>query len=153
MGAGGLSKGVCPALGKDDRDASVVWGFGSRGHTAFLPLGGVQLSKNSEEAAMEGGYFRILQWPYFTVKSQVLFVVTCYLCNHCLLLKPTLTPLQAPSHPRALAQAGPLPKMPFPHFRPLSKAFPAPYVNFSPPSRALLSLSPVLVLPSSTHHF
>lgn len=48
MGAGGLSRGCRLSLGKNDRDASVVWSSVSRGHPAFRPWGASSLVRTAK---------------------------------------------------------------------------------------------------------
>lgn len=48
LGSEGLSRGCCLSLGKDARDASVVWGLGSREHTAFRLWGVSSVVRTAE---------------------------------------------------------------------------------------------------------
>lgn len=105
LGSEGLSRGCCLPLGKDARDASVVWGLGSRAHTAF------RLRGESSVVRAAAAWGVVVVWTAsesckgllsLSIQLQVLSVATCYLSDRLRLLKPTLTPLQAPARLRAL---------------------------------------------------
>lgn len=54
LGVEGLSRGCCHSLGKDDRDASVVWALGTRKHTAFQLWGVSSVVRTAEASGGRG---------------------------------------------------------------------------------------------------
>lgn len=54
LGVEGLSRGCCHSLGKDDRDASVVWALGTRQQTAFQLWGVSSVVRTAEAPGGRG---------------------------------------------------------------------------------------------------